>query len=296
MKPLVAKLSISSQSSFKYKWIRLAGFDFNWHCHPEYELFLMLKSTGKRFVGDSISYYKDGDLIFLGSNLPHTVYSPMEAGRRKKLHEAIQIQFADNLAGLRFESTPELRSIHQLLNKSARGLQIFGETRDVVATKMIEMNSLEGMDRFVQLLIILDILGKADNNQIVTLSSIKFVHNLQANQRSRIDRVCTYINQYYKQNLRLEDVAATASMSTTAFCRFFKKSAGKTFVEYVNELRIGNACRLLIESEMTISEICFEVGFNNISNFNRRFLEYHSISPKEYRKEFTKQSIANLLN
>ena len=104
--------------------------------------------------------------------------------------------------------------------------------------------------------------------------------------QSRIDRVCTYLNQYYNHNLRLENVAAVANMSTTAFCRFFKTSTGKSFIRYLNELRIGHACKLLIESELTISEICFEVGFNNVSNFNRRFYERHIMSPKEYRKEF----------
>ncbi len=286
MKPIVTKLSTSPQSSFKHKWIKLDSFAFNWHRHPEYELMLMLKSKGKRFVGDNISYYREGDLVFIGSNLPHTIYSPAEVMGRKTRHEAILIQFSENFAGLNFNDAPEFRAIYHLFKKSARGLQITGKTREVVAKKMIKMNSLEGIDRLINLLIILDILGKADEQHKKTLSSMEFVHNLQPNQQSRIDRICTYLNQNYKENMRLEDAAAIASMSITAFCRFFKRSTGKTFVDFVNELRIGHACRLLMESDLTIAEICYDVGFNNVSNFNRRFLECHHTCPKDYRKEF----------
>ncbi|MFQ5638826.1 MAG: AraC family transcriptional regulator [bacterium] len=287
MKPIVAKLSTSPQSSFKYKWIKLDSFAFNWHRHPEYEIMLMLKSKGKRFVGDNISFYQEGDLVFIGSNLPHTIYSPAEIMGRKTKHEAILIQFTENAAGLNTKDAPEFQAIYHLFKKSARGLQITGKPREVVAKKMIKMNSLEGIDRLIQLLIILDILGKADEHHKKTLSSIEFVNNLQPNQQSRIDRVCTYLNQNYKQNIRLEDAAAIAAMSTTAFCRFFRKSTGKTFIDFVNELRIGHACRLLIESDLTIAEICYDVGFNNLSNFNRRFSERHHICPKDYRREFT---------
>lgn len=286
MKPIVAKLSTSPQSSFKYKWIRLDAFEFNWHCHPEFELMLILKSKGKRFVGDNISYYQDGDLVFVGSNLPHTIYSPAETSGKQTKHEAILIQFIENFAGLRFADAPELKHIYRLFNRASCGIQIIGKTRAKIAKKMIRMNSLKGIDRLVQLMVILDLLGKADERDQKVLSSIEFAYNLQPNQQSRIDRVCTYINQHYKEELRLEEAATIAAMSTTAFCRFFKKSTGKTFVDYVNELRIGHACRLLIESEMTIAEICFEAGFNNVSNFNRRFSERFHISPREYRKEF----------
>ncbi len=288
MKAIVAKLHKSPDLSFKYKWIKIDSFKFNWHCHPEYELMLMLKSSGKRFVGDNISFYQEGDLVFIGSNLPHTWYSPEDTSK----HEAILIQFPQNLAGINFADAPEFLAIHRLLSKAAQGIQFQGQVRNNVSDKIIAMNSLKGIDRFIQLLIILDTLGKAKDLQTKSLSSIKFVHNFQPRQQSRIDRVCTYLNQSYKENLSLEDAAAIAAMSTTAFCRFFKRSTGKTFINFVNELRVGHACRLLIESDLTISEICYDVGFNNVSNFNRRFLERHHICPKDYRKEFTNTASA----
>lgn len=286
MKPVNVKLSKPPQHSFKFKKIEKDALDFNWHYHPEYEIMFMYRSRGKRFIGDSISYYNEGELFFIGPNLPHTWYSPAGILGKNRKHLAIQVQFLENFSGIHIKNIPEFKTIQQLLASANRGLQFFGKTREGVAQKLLELEHQEGVDRLITLFKILDILGKADRSEKKELSSIEFHHPFQPNEQSRIDRVCTYINQNYKKQLRLEDVAAIANMSTTAFSRFFKKSTGKTFVNYVNELRIGWACKLLIETEMTIAEICYEVGFNNLSNFNRRFFERHKMSPRRYRQEF----------
>ncbi|MCB0291055.1 MAG: AraC family transcriptional regulator [Calditrichaeota bacterium] len=286
MKPVSVKLTTSPQSSFKFKRIKLASFEFNWHCHPEYEIMLMLRSKGKRFIGDNISYYQPGDLFFIGPNLPHTWYASNGSRGKQKFHEAILIQFPENFAGLDVHRVPELKSLQQLFASASRGLQFHGEIRRQVMEKMLEMEALEGLERLLKLIEILDLLGRAEREQREVLSSIDFTRGFQPDEQSRIDRVCTYINRNYREQLRLEDAAEIANMSVTAFSRFFKKSTGKTFIKYVNELRIGQACKLLIESELTIAEICYKVGFNNLSNFNRRFFERHEISPKRYRQEF----------
>ena len=286
MKPVNIKLPRPPESSFKYKNILLESLEFNWHYHPEYEIMFMYQSKGKRFIGDSISYYKEGDLFFIGPNLPHTWYSPSVRRGNNHLHRAILIQFPENFAGLNVHEIPELNTVHKLFINASLGIQFFGETRKRVAVKILEMETADGVDRFILLLKILDLMGKADKTERAILSGVEFTHGFQPRDQSRIDKVCTYINQNYKNTLRLEDAASMANMSTTAFSRFFKKSTGKTFVSYVNELRIGWACKLLIESEATIAEICYEVGFNNLSNFNRRFKERHKMSPRKYRRQF----------
>ncbi len=286
MKPINVRLSKPPQSSFKFKKIQKESLEFNWHYHPEYEIMFMYRSRGKRFVGDNIDYYQEGDLFFIGPNLPHTWYSPPGVMGTHKGHEAILVQFKDNLSGIHFRQVPEFISIVHLFSIARRGLQFFGKTRDQVIKHLLEIEHMEGADRVLTLLKILDIMGKAGKEDRKVLSSIEFTNRFQQEEQSRIDKVCTYINQNYKKKLKLEDVAAIANMSTTAFSRFFKKSTGKTFVNYVNELRIGWACKLLIESEMTIAEIFCEVGFNNLSNFNRRFYERHKMSPRQYRKAF----------
>ena len=152
------------------------------------------------------------------------------------------------------------------------------------------MDKQEGLQRLISLISILEVLSRADKNEKEILSSIEFTRRLQPQDQSRIDRVCTFINENYKNPIRLKDAADILNMSATAFSRFFKKSTGKTFVSYVNALRIGWACKLLIESDMNIAEISYEVGFNNLSNFNRRFVERHHMNPREYRYQFALQS------
>jgi AraC-like DNA-binding protein len=286
MKPVNVKLTKPPEASFKLKNIVLKALEFNWHCHPEYEIMFMFGSKGKRFIGDSIAYYDQGDLFFIGPNLPHTWYSRAGAMGRNKGHEAILIQFVENFAGLNVRTVPELFSLEKLFNESTRGIQFHGKTRKLVADKIRELKTKEGLPRLITLLSILEALARARENDREVLSSIEFTRRLQPNDQSRIDRVCTFINENYKDRIRLQDAASIVNMSTTAFSRFFKKSTGKTFVGYVNALRIGWACKLLIESDMNIAEISYEVGFNNLSNFNRRFAERHHINPREYRHQF----------
>jgi len=286
MKPVNVKLSKPPQASFKYKIIQLESLEFNWHCHPEYEIMFMFGSRGKRFIGDSISHYSEGDLFFIGPYLPHTWYSPTGMGARRKKSQAILIQFTENFAGLNIHEVPEMITLEHLFSNAARGIQFKGGIRDRVAKLIRNMERQEGLERLISLISILDQLGRADKGEREILSSIEFSRRLQPHDQTRIDRVCTFINENYNNQLRLKDAADIVNMSTTAFSRFFKKSTGKTFVNYVNALRIGWACKLLIESEMNIAEISYEVGFNNLSNFNRRFFERHKINPREYRHQF----------
>jgi len=286
MKPLNVKLTKSPQSSFKYKEIEIDAFEFNWHCHPEFELMFMKESKGKRFIGDNISFYREGDLYFMGPNLPHTWLSSRTSRKEYAQQTAVLIQFDANLAGLDIERAPEFAALHRLLTEARFGIQFKGRTRELVVLKMQEMAQMEGLERFIHLLMIFDLLSRAKENEKVHLSSIEFTQALQYDRQSRIDRVCTYINSNYKDAVRLEAAAEIANMSVNSFSRFFKRSTGNTFVEYVNKLRIGKACRLLSENELTIAEICYRVGFNNLSNFNRQFRKHKRMSPKQYRSEF----------
>lgn len=286
MKPVNVKLSKPPRSSFKYKKIQLNSLEFNWHYHPEYEIMFLYQSRGKRFIGDNISYYNEGDLFFIGPNLPHTWYSPPGVMGKQKKHQAILVQFLENFAGLDVYKVPELSPLQQLFSSAVRGLQFHGTVKEEIGKRLVQMGEQDNLERLLNLIKILDLMSKAEKSQVTVLSSIEFTPHLQPREQSRIDRVCTFINQKYKEPLRLKDAASIAHMSTTAFSRFFKKSTGKTFVSYVNELRIGWACKLLIETELTVAEICYEVGFNNLSNFNRRFTERHRMSPRKYRREF----------
>ncbi len=290
IKPLSVHLSNSAESSFKYKRIRTPAFTFNWHCHREFEIMFMLGSEGKFFIGDRVSYYRKNALFLLGSNLPHTWHAAEGRLGQGVPHQAILVQFAENFGGLNSREAPELRNVSRLLQLAMQGVQFAGRTRAAAGRLLEQMEHLDGVQRFVQLILLLDLLSKASPDEMQLLSNIEVSHRLQPRQQSRIDRVCKFLNEHYQKKLCLEDAARVANMSPTAFSRFFKRSTGRTFVQYVNQLRIGRACKLLIESDHSIAEICYEAGFHNISNFNRRFFECHNMSPLQYRKEFTSKS------
>ncbi|HYG77227.1 MAG TPA: AraC family transcriptional regulator [Planctomycetota bacterium] len=259
------------------------AFDFRWHFHPEYELTYIVASRGQRFVGDSIEDYRDGDLVLLGPNLPHTWMS-QAAPRAKAKHVAIYAQFLDDFAGDEFLSRPELSSVARLLERAAQGLRFGPKTQRLAAPLMEELVHATGLRRMLKLLEVLDFL--AQRSDVQPLASPHFAPALKRADEKRIDAVCSFIHENFAQPIEQPDAARRAHLSVSAFSRFFKKTMGRTFTSYVNGIRVGQACRLLIESDKSIAEIAFASGFENLSNFNRRFRQVKRLSPREYRRKF----------
>ena len=283
MKAAIQKLAAPQRSSFIFYVKSSSAFRFNWHFHPEYELTLILRSQGKRFVADNISDYRDGDLVLLGPNLPHTWQSSPTA-KRPVRHKACVIQFPQDLLGKSFLESAELRQIKTLLGRSAHGLCFTGRSREEALRRIQSLKKLTGLRRLSEFLEILDLLARSRKTTVI--SSPGFMPSLDEANHRRIDRVCRYINSKYQQDLSQPYLAEMLGMNPSSFSSFFKKTVGLTFVEYVNNLRISHACRLLIETELPILEICYQSGFNNLSNFNRHFLRSKAISPRRYRSEY----------
>jgi AraC-like DNA-binding protein len=257
---------------------------FKWHHHPEIEITLVVAGRGRRFVGDHIDNYDDGDLVLLGANLPHTWASEDFVGMAYDTHPAIVIQFHPGCLGERFFELPEMARIADLLERAKRGLFFSGETRQKVARRMIEMTDQSGAPLLVGLLSVLDWLSEADD--AVPLASEGYTPSLRGAAQSRLDVVCRHINEHFSESeLGPAQLAPLVDMGPPAFCRFFKRATGRTVTEYTNELRIGRACRLLVESDRSIMDICFDVGFQNVSNFNRRFRALKKMSPRQFRKQ-----------
>ncbi len=290
MKASLEKVSAPGQSSFLYKRRSDPRFEFLWHFHPEYELTLIVNSRGKRFIGDSIADYGDGDLVLLGRDLPHTWCSDPDPPRRRRRsgrgtrHRAIVIQFAEDFLGPEFLSRPELASIARLMRRASQGIRFSGRTQKLVAARMDEMEAQEGFERLKGLLEILETLARSRDG--VLLASRGFSPSLREADRQRIDRVLRFLNQNYRRSIFLDEAAEVAHLSAAAFSRFFRKTAGKTFTAYVNELRVAQACRFLIETDRNIAAVALDCGFENLSNFNRRFQELKKMSPREFRREF----------
>jgi len=281
MRAAIQKLPAPQKSSFIYQVKSSSGFRFNWHFHPEFELTLIERSQGKRFVADNISDYQDGDLVLLGPKLPHTWQSFPAEGQRKR-HKAYVIQFREDFLGDTFFDSVEFQQVQGMLGRSAHGLCFSGRSRDEAAKRITRLGDISGIQRLASLLEILGILARS--RKATVISTPGFVPSLHQANHQRIDRVCSYINDNYQREISQPYVASLIQMSPSTFSSFFKKTVGLTFVEYISSLRLSHACRLLIETEQSILNICHQSGFNNLSNFNRQFLKSKDMSPREYRR------------
>lgn len=284
MKPLKENIQSDSMQSFRVKHTHLPFLDSPWHYHSDYELFYILKSNGKRIVGDSIESFKEGDMVFMGPNLPH-IWKNGEAYYQNDPSveaEAVVVQFKEGAFGEGFFQLPEMQAIKSLFKLAKRGLKIEGSTHKILAEELLLIPKLNSVNRFRSLMKMLDILSlSADLTPIATKSFEKVYFDSGS---EKVNKVFEYVANNFRQNIKLDEIAVVANMSKTAFCRYFKLRSLKTFTEYLNEVRINYACKLLIENQLSISEIAFECGFNSPTYFTRQFKSVKKLTPKEYFK------------
>ena len=261
-------------SSFYTYRFQVPYFEFKWHYHPEYELTYIVKGSGYRIVGNSYAYFTAGDLVLLGSNVPHTW-----SGKRddEEQSEAIVIQFSKQFI-TPFLQLEESTAIKQLLAHADRGISF--EAKDDLVSQLMNLTAAAGMDRVLQLLSVLDVLAKTPNKPI---ASNAFHTILSPKSELRINKVCLHLQNHFTQKLSLQEIANLVFMTESNFCKFFKKSTGKTYSDYVNELRINEAARLLVQTEKSISQIAFDCGFETLSYFNRVFFTKKACTPSAYR-------------
>jgi AraC-like DNA-binding protein len=263
---------ISSFHAFRYQ---VPYFQFKWHYHPEFELTYIVKGNGYRIVGNSYEPFNDGDLVLLGSNLSHTWSGKADGDVNS---DAIVIQFSSEFI-LPFLELNESLLIKNMLDSSLRGINF--EPDEQLVTKIIEITETNGVERILKLISILDILSK---KQIKLIAPNTFHNVVSRKSEVRINKVCLFIQNNFQNKIYLKEVADLIYLTESNFCKFFKKATGKTYSDYVNEIRINEASRLLIQSDKTISQISFECGFETLSYFNRVFLNKKGITPSVYRK------------
>lgn len=288
MKPVLEKLPKNSTESFVVKFFDYKYYPTPWHFHPEYEIVLVTESTGKRFIGDNISNFGPGNLTLIGPNLPHlyrndaAYYRPASKLKAK----SIVVHFLDNSFGNNFLSLPETKKIRQLLERSEKGLDIGGATNKTVSDKLHELIQLKDFSRYLKLLEILHVLSESRNCKFISGGTITGINEKES---ERMDNVLKFVMKNFGNDITLSDAAKVANMAENSFSRFFKQRTRKTFTNYVNELRLNHAARLLIENNKTIVDVCYECGFNNLSNFHRHFKMMHQVSPLNYRKTYWDQ-------
>ncbi|MCB0572344.1 MAG: helix-turn-helix domain-containing protein [Phaeodactylibacter sp.] len=254
----------------------------SWHFHPEYEIVYISNGRGKRHIGDHVSYFEDGDLIFLGPNLPHFGFTE----ELYEEHTEIVVQMKEDFLGEAFLQKPEMAEIQQLFQRSRQGLSFSGPIHRQVGEKLEEMMEMGHFERLLALLSILQELAQSADYEMFNANG--FAIEVSAQDQDRMEAVFGYVGDNFQQEVSLDDAARQVNMTVPAFCRYFKKLTRKTFSQFVNEFRIAHACRLLADDNLTIAGVSFESGFNNLSHFNRQFKNITGLSPREYRKNIKK--------
>jgi AraC-like DNA-binding protein len=276
MKVEYEKISPDTGSSFRLIHWKSENDRYFWHYHPEYEIVFVRKGSGKLHIGEHLKNYEEGELVFIGPDLPHTGFGYGVIGE----HEEIVVQLRKDFLGEEFMQKPELQQIRKLFERAKQGLSFQGKSRKIVAAKLQKMLTFSHFERLVELLNIFDIL--ATTNEFSVLNSADKRFDFNHKDEDRINKVYEYVEQNYQKNINIQAVADLANLTIPSFCRYFKKISHITYTDFVNEYRINQACRLLFENK-PIADICFEVGFNNISHFNKTFKQLKGVSPREYK-------------
>lgn len=257
-----------------------AKFDYPIHCHPEYEINLVMKTSGTRVVGDYEETFDDLDIVMTGPFVPHVWKSELVT------NHVITIQFSSDLLSFQMINKRLFMPIRQLLVDSTQGLQFYGTDAERIRDEIMELTRIQGFQTATKFLNLLNFMATAPRRKLV--SNMYESENLVNSSKSRrIAKACKYIEENIAQKISLADVAALVSMSESAFSHFFKKKTGISFITYVNNLRVAKACDLLASTSLSASEICYDCGFNNKSNFIRIFTKRKNMTPIEYRNHIT---------
>lgn len=293
MKPALQKSPISPDQAFEVKFLSAPYFDPNWHFHSEYQLFIVLQGTGTRFVGDHVSPFKAGDMVFTGPNLPHLWRSDHEYFESDKQFwtEGIVIYFHDHFLGNDFLRKKEMFRLRQLFSNAQRGVEITGQTAQKAEALMLDLLKVTDFESILLLLKLLNLLASTDEYNL--LASAGYTNSLKESDTERMNKVHEYVMKNFREKITLEEVAAIANMTPTSFSRYFKTHANKTFSDFLTEIRIGYSCKLLIERKLNVSQVCYESGFHTLSNFNRQFKAVTHYNPLEYKRKYTEPAISH---
>lgn len=287
MKAQQINRSLHQHHSFLLESHNQKNFMKVWHCHAALELVIIKESTGTRFVGDCVERFESGEIVLLGKDLPHLWLNDKAYFEKnsKLLAKAHVIHFHEDFAGGLFK-IPEMMCIHDMLERARRGIKFEDRSNPSILEKVENMFDLNGYERVLSLLDLLESLSRQKKYRL--LASSAYMNSFKGLQNSKIVRVNEFIMTHFKDDISLGTVADLANMNPSAFSRYFRNVHNKTFVRYLNEIRVGYACKLLTEDRYNIAEVCFESGFNNISNFNRQFKSLVKMPPSEYVRHYSR--------
>ncbi len=286
MKPKLLKVANVPDHSFSVRQDMYPYINNRWHYHEELELIIIHKGSGTQFIGDNIKRFDGGDIVLVGSNLPHYWKFDEKYFQKKGGAKALStvIHFFENFWGDKFINLPETKPIKVVLEKAKRGILVKGGDAEKIAALIEKINSTEGLVRMMALIECLSAFAAA--KELLLLSSIGFNFDFSDSENERINAIYNYTLSHYNGEIYLQEIAAIAGMVPNSFCRYFKSRTGKTYSQFLTELRIGQACKLLIENKLSIKQLCFESGFNNFSCFHKNFKAITGKSPQKYQYEY----------
>lgn len=270
-------------NAFSIRHDILPHFGTVWHYHPEIELHYLIKGEGVRFIGDHIGNFHKDDMILMGSNLPHTWKRTLSETSNDHV-EALVLHFHPECLGPAFLNVSETQGITRLNELARNGLIIKGESREMIRELMWKMKPEAGLNKLIFLLRIFQIL--LENHEYDVLSNNVDSAKFNKLDEHRVDKIFSYTLKNFKEKIFIEDVARLTNLSVTSFCRYFKITANKSYFDFLTEVRLNHACRLIVETDYTIQHIATDSGFENTSNFYRHFKKVKGITPKEYKAGF----------
>lgn len=287
MKPHFHKVPVTLQSSFNIRHDVKPDFGNLWHYHPELELHYVIKGEGVRFIGDNISNFSPDEMILVGENLPHTWRCKEEYFQNNpNLHvEAMVMHFLPDCLGKHLINLPEAYLLPKLFEKAKSGMVITGTTKDQLAALMKSALDASNLDRILILLSILKLLAETDEYAAVVNGKNTFYQSNES-ETLRINKIYNYTLTNYKNDITLQEIASLSNLSVTSFCRYFKLMTKKTYYDFLIEIRVSHACRFLIENKLPTEMICFDCGFNNVSNFYRHFKKVSGMTPLDYKRKY----------
>lgn len=284
MKPQLLKVSNDLVHSFSSRHDKVPYINNHWHYHPEVELIYFKHGNGTRFIGDSIQHFNSGDVYLLGSNLPHywrfdDMYFEDEANNHA---DASVIHFNEDFWGSTFLNLPENLSIRNILDKAKQGIELTGSDKLQVGKLIESIVTAEGPKKIMLLMEALMRIGSS--KQVKQVSSIVSRVDFASSENDRINAIYNYAIANFKNKIQIEEMAEVANISPNSFCRYFKSRTRKTFSQFINEIRVGHACKLLIENKLNLKQICYESGFHNFTSFHKYFKSITGKSPLMYQK------------
>ncbi len=281
MKIQLENISPDKNSSFRLLLNPKLNDLFYWHFHPEYELVYIENADGTRHVGEHISQYKSSDLVLIGSNIPHLNF---DYGVKTDC-EKVVLQIHPDFKQQTFAQLPELNNINRLFEKSQYGIAFHGATKEKIGKRLIHFQHLSPFAQFVEALHIFQSL--AESEEFTLLHDQPYLNQYSQKEQERIRQIYAYIDQHYQRKISLIEIAQLCNLGKEAFCRYFKKATGNTFIDFLNQYRISQAKRLLL-MDKNVSEACFSCGFESLSYFNRIFKKVTGENPSTFKQQHLK--------